>query len=575
MYQKTSVIDMAATLANKAYARTGSFYIDFGINKASIPHFSFADLLTNRFDPKLVRGRNILIGGTALELGDEFAVPVHGIASGVFLHALSYESIYQNRTLVRPSTFLSLLVALLVIAMLDWQSTKSSWLTISLRHCAVLMIGAGAPLIIQHIWPVSIDASPILLTQFLCLGKVFVLELERRAQEIFRQRALNLRQQALVTFAVKDSSDGIIVTDSLGRIELCNERASTLFAIKDPAKAIGLSLVEIVPGFPTYPVEPAPSGEERLVPADCFPVVQDYKVADCDLEVSGDWTIAENTHFENVKGCHIFVYTIRDISVRMRIAEKERKVTDTLVAALAAKTHFIHNMGHELRTPLNAVIGFSDLICSETAGPVGNPAYVEYAGYIRDGGKRLLDVVNDVLEVTRLESGNVNLQLERIDLAQLIEHAHEHAANVEYGVKHLNLKLSPGIPPVLVDRWFFTEALRHVLANSMKFTSEGGRIDVIVQSCPRGDVTIEIRDDGIGVDPKHLIHLTEAFYQADPSLSRKHEGTGLGLFLTYKYLALHDARLELESDAGRGFTARIVLPNQAEERAGAFEQAVA
>ena len=121
---------MAAALAGRASARSDAYYIDFGIALPTLTRLSFADVLANKFDPKLVAGRNILIGATALELGDEFAVPVHGIASGIFLHALSYESILQGRMLMRPSLLFALLISLFVIAILGRERRQWSWLSV-------------------------------------------------------------------------------------------------------------------------------------------------------------------------------------------------------------------------------------------------------------------------------------------------------------------------------------------------------------------------------------------------------------------------------------------------------------
>jgi signal transduction histidine kinase/CHASE2 domain-containing sensor protein len=551
---------MAAALAGGA-ARTDAYYIDFGVSLPTVTRLSFADVLANKFDRKLVAGRNILIGATALELGDEFAVPVQGIASGVHLHALSYESIVQNRTLVRPSLLFVLLIALVVIAILGRERDQWSWLSVLAPHTAVFALAFGAPLALQMIWPVSMDSSPVLAAQLLCLARTVGSELERRAREIFRQRAVNVRQQALVTLAVKDSSDGIVVTDAVGRIELCNERAATLLGVCDPARIVGSSLFALAPDFPTYPTELAPSRDGRLVPADCFPVIRDYRLDDQVVEVSSDWTLCEEAQSKTVEGGHIYVHTLRDISARKRIEEAERQATASLVAASQAKSQFIHSMSHELRTPLNAVIGFSEMMCNQTAGPIGNPTYVEYVKMIHQGGRHLLSVVNDVLDVTRLETGDVKPDKEPVALARLIENVSE---NVEGEIAKAGRQLAIDVPEdlkLLIDRKLFGQTLQHLLANAVKFTHSGGHIWISARVEGEADAVVEVRDDGIGVEQAHLPKLTQAFFQADPSLSRTYGGTGLGLFLVTKYLALHGGRLELESEAGRGFLARIYLPN--------------
>src|SRR6185312_6588382 len=135
--------------------------------------------------------------------------------------------------------------------------------------------------------------------------------------------------------------------------------------------------------------------------------LQEYRLGDQVFEVSSDWTLCEPAHATNVAGGHIYVHTLRDVSARKRIEEAERQVKASLIAASQAKSQFIHTMSHELRTPLNAVIGFSEMMTKETAGPIANRTYSEYAKMIHDGGKHLLAVVNDVLDVTRLETGQV------------------------------------------------------------------------------------------------------------------------------------------------------------------------
>src|SRR5262249_23705713 len=155
-------------------------------------------------------------------------------------------------------------------------------------------------------------------------------------------------------------------TDATGHIELCNERAATILNIHAPADAVGKPLLELVPDFPQYPMERAPRSD-GLVPADCFPVVQEYEAGDEVLEVSSDWTLCEGAKAANVRGGYIYVHTIRDVSARKRMEEAERKARDSLVAASQTKSRFIHAMSHELRTPLNAVIGFSEMIVKEAA----------------------------------------------------------------------------------------------------------------------------------------------------------------------------------------------------------------
>ena len=150
--------------------------------------------------------------------------------------------------------------------------------------------------------------------------------------------------------------------------------------------------------------------------------------------------MCEEPQTQDVQGGHIFVHTLRDVSARKRIEEAERQAKESLIAASHAKSQFIHAMSHELRTPLNAVIGFSEMMSNETAGPLGNSTYAEYIKMIHDGGRHLLSVVNDVLDVTRLESGDVKLDRDPIALARLVESVRAHSeSELAAGGKHLTV----------------------------------------------------------------------------------------------------------------------------------------
>jgi signal transduction histidine kinase len=221
----------------------------------------------------------------------------------------------------------------------------------------------------------------------------------------------------------------------------------------------------------------------------------------------------------------------------------------------------MHAMSHELRTPLNAVIGFSEMIDKEIAGPINNSTYAEFVKLIHGGGKHLLSVVNDVLDLTRLESGDIDPEMEAVGLSQLLDGiVEDHQNNLAESRKQIAVEVPPELE-LRIDRRHFTIVIRHLLSNALKFTRPGGHISITARALAHGEAVVEVRDDGVGVAESELPKLAEAFYQSDPSLSRAHGGTGLGLFLVTKYLALQGARLELESKLGEGFCARIHLPD--------------
>ena len=250
----------------------------------------------------------------------------------------------------------------------------------------------------------------------------------------------------------------------------------------------------------------------------------------------------------------------------------ERHLKASLIAASNAKSQFIHAMSHELRTPLNAIIGFSEMISKQTAGPLNNPKYVEFVKLIHEGGKHLLSVVNDVLDVTRLETGDVEVDKEPVHLRPFVERFVE--GRDDDNLKQVDVDV-PDDLKIFVDRKIFGQALQHLLANAWKFTRDDGHIHISAYAEGKNDVVVEVRDNGVGVAKEKLPQLAQAFFQADPTLSRNHGGTGLGLFLVTKYMALHGGTLEFESEAGQGFLARMRLPGALVAPAASSLRAVA
>ena len=188
---------MAATLAGATYRDNSAFVIDYGINIDAIPRLSFDDVLNNRFNPAAVRGKAILIGATALELGDEFATPHTPSEPGVFIHALAYESIYQNRSLAETNGLVGFVLALAALAFL-WPRTKQRPLRAeAARHLLILGAALFVPVVVQAVAPVSLRTSIVLLAQALAIWRAVQRELEVRAEQILSEREAHLRHAAL------------------------------------------------------------------------------------------------------------------------------------------------------------------------------------------------------------------------------------------------------------------------------------------------------------------------------------------------------------------------------------------
>jgi signal transduction histidine kinase len=234
---------------------------------------------------------------------------------------------------------------------------------------------------------------------------------------------------------------------------------------------------------------------------------------------------------------------------------------DAAEAANRTKSAFLANMSHELRTPLNAIIGFSELITTQTLGPLGNERYLEYMHDIHAAGQRLHSVVNDILDMAKVELGSLELDVSTFPLKPLLGSCVS-AAREEAKAKRIDVRehLPAHLPALLADERKLRQAVSNILSNAVKFTPEGGRVTMTVEWHHTLGIAISITDTGEGIPADKLESVLAPFGQADMSLSRKHEGAGLGLPLAKALVELHGGTLTLKSTVGAGTEVKIALP---------------
>ena len=230
-------------------------------------------------------------------------------------------------------------------------------------------------------------------------------------------------------------------------------------------------------------------------------------------------------------------------------------------AANCSKTEFLHNMSHELRTPLNAIIGFADAMKQEIFGPVGRPEYRDYLDNIQQSGDHLLAIINDILDLAKIESGNYALHDESIDMAGAVTLCVRLVGErVEQTGPTVHVDVADGVPPLKADDRAVKQILINLLSNAVKFTPAGGQIRVRVSLNTLGGADLSVSDTGIGIAKEDIVTAVAHFGQVDGSLSRRYMGTGLGLPLVAWLAKLHGADMRIDSEVGLGTTVTVSFP---------------
>ncbi|MDE2166730.1 MAG: MCP four helix bundle domain-containing protein [Alphaproteobacteria bacterium] len=347
-----------------------------------------------------------------------------------------------------------------------------------------------------------------------------------------REIAARRSAQTRLVNSLENSAEGVVLADATGHILIANSQVTAFF----------------------------PTLAGHLTPGAPFPSMLEQALAQPRGEL----------YVDGVRWLHLsrsatsdggFVVIISDFS-----AIKERELALSVAKEQAetanrAKTEFLANMGHELRTPLNAVIGFSEIIAGEMIGPVGQPSYKEFANDIMRSGRHLLEMINDILDFAKCEGGSLEIMPEPVEAHSAMTQAAEFfVRDAERGQLSLTVASDDAGLWLMADPLRVRRILHQLVSNAIKFTPAGGRITLSARRDGAGLVAVSVADTGIGMRAEDIPVALSPFSQVDSSLSRRYEGTGMGLPLCKSIIELHGGRLEIASEPGHGTTVTVLLP---------------
>ncbi len=397
------------------------------------------------------------------------------------------------------------------------------------------------------------------------------------ALDTTEERLTQARAQAAETRlrdAIESVSEAFVLWDRQGRLLMANHNFRNYFQLEPHLLAPGVSReqVERAAGAAIRQEFPAPGGQRG---------VREAELAD------GRWVqISERPTAEGglvVSAADITVLKTQEEARRLKEEELRRAVANLersqeqlselarkyevekirAEGASQAKSEFLANMSHELRTPLNAINGFSEIMAGEMYGALGDPRYREYARDILNSGQHLLALINDILDMSKIEAGKMSLRVEPVSLEEIAEDALR-LVRGRADSAGLALVLDfPALPDVEADYRAIKQVLLNLLSNAIKFTPRGGRVTVSAEvlDASRGEgVRMSVQDTGIGIAPTDLARLARPFEQVESQTAKTSQGTGLGLALSKAFVELHGGVLDLESAPGQGTTASVVLP---------------
>lgn len=402
-------------------------------------------------------------------------------------------------------------------------------------------------------------------------GFTSVLGVALDTTEARRAKAQAQSAEGRLRDGIESISDAFVLFDKNGRLLLSNQAFQDAFAFEDGVVRKGAFKQDLnrIAALAIKSEQPAAGGragarEVELVDGRWLQLVERFTSDGGSVVSAADITAIKQKEAERqraVERLHATIAELEDREEKLSLLARKYEVAMTRAeAANQAKSEFLANMSHELRTPLNAINGFSEIMAGELFGPLGHEKYKGYSGDILKSGQHLLSLINDILDMAKIEAGKLTLHYEQVSLKEIVDDA---TRLMRGKIEEAGLKLvvdAAELPEIEADHRGLKQVVLNLISNAVKFTPEGGDIIVALSRLDDDRVRLAVTDTGIGIAPEDLARLARPFEQVEGQHSKTTQGTGLGLALTKSLIELHGGALVMESEPGRGTTVSFDLP---------------
>ena len=380
--------------------------------------------------------------------------------------------------------------------------------------------------------------------------------------------------------AIETISEAFVLWNSRNELVICNSNYQALHSLPGSVVKPGTPYADVIAAASNAAIAPKPDSDQTHAQEGSYEAqledgrwlqISERRTKDGGFVSVGTDITALKKHGEKLlesetrlkatvtdlqKSRHALEVQARQM---LDLADKYQEEKTRAEAANKAKSEFLANISHELRTPLNAIIGFSDIMTQEMFGPLGIDRYSDYCKDIYSSGTYLLNVINDILDMSKIEAGRMNIETEVLKAS---EAAADASRIVTGAATEKNIKVSSDVDDALLvraDKRALKQILLNLLANAVKFTPDDGTI--ILKALPRGDrLRFEVTDTGIGISERDIERLAEPFVQVENQFTKTHQGSGLGLAIARSLVELHGGKLSIRSEVKKGTTVSFTLP---------------